>query len=306
MKKIIVITMLVLALVLAGCHFPGFDTDEPADPDNAMATEIARILTGTPVEVDITPTPIEEEPEEVIPTETVEPTPEPTVLEPTEPDPVEPEEPTPTPTETPAPTPMPVLAETDPALVLGEPDWVDEMESGDNWFTGSDSFTSYQVEDGFFKLNSRTNLYGWRLADPVLENFYLEFTLETPNCAGDDSFGIFFRAPASADGRFGRQGYLFGISCEGRFFLHRWDGRIMHVLINRTASDAINPGTGEVNVLGIYAEDNDLMLYINGQMVDEISDSIYLNGKFGIFTFGSTNRNLSVWVDQVRYWVLTD
>ena len=307
MKKLIFVIILILALVLSGCNFPGFETDVAPDPDDAMATESARILTGTPMEVDFTPTPVEEETEQVIPTEPEDPLPEPTVPEPTVPEPtepVEPEEPTPTPapTETPVPTPTATLAGTDPAFTLGDPDWVDNMNTGENWFTGDDPFTKYIVEDGFFKLISQTELYGWRLAWPLLENFYIEYTLQSPNCSGDDSFGIFFRAPRGSDGRYGRQGYLYGITCDGRYNLRRWDGKIMHSLIDRTAHDAIQEGPNVVNKLGVMARGANLAFYINGQKVDDVNDSNYLNGKFGIFVGGTNVENLSVWVDQVRYW----
>jgi len=311
MKKLIIITILVLALVLTGCNFPGFDTDEPADPDNAMATEIARILTGTPVEVDVEPTPTMEEVEEVIPTETVEPTIEPTVpeptieptAEPTEPEPVEPVEPTPTPapTATPEPTPTATLSAGDPALNLGNPDWVDNMNNDDNWPTGRSDFTTIKFEDGFLKLTAQTNLDGWRVSWPVIEDFYLEATLQTPECDASDHFGLYFRVPA--DSQAGK-GYLFGITCDGRYSIRRWDGRVMHFLISNTASDAINKGADVVNKLGVMANGANLALYINGEKVNEVSDGNYLQGKFGIFVGGTNVDDLSVWVDQVRYWTL--
>lgn len=293
MKKLIVVTTLIFALFLSGCNFPGFGTDEAPDPEDAMATEIARILTGTPVEVDVSPTPVDEDVE-------VEPTPLP---EPTEP--VETEEPTPVPTPTPADTPVPTptatLVSTDPTLTLGNPDWVDNMNNDANWPTGFSDFTAIKFENGFLKLTAQTNLDGWRVSWPVIEDFYLEATLQTPECEGNDHFGLMFRVPA--DSRAG-QGYLFGITCDGRYSLRRWDGTTMHFLINRTANDAINEGANVVNRLGVMARGANLAFYINGQKVNEVSDSNYLEGKFGIFVGGTNVDNLSVWVDQVRYWTV--
>jgi len=293
MKKLFFVTILILALVLSGCHFPGFDTDVAPDPEDAMATEIARILTGTPVEVDISPTPVDEDVVE-------EPTPLP---EPTEP--VETEDPTPVPTptpeDTPEPTPTATLVATDPALTLGNPDWVDNMNNDANWPTGFSDFTTIKFEDGFLKLTSQTDLDGWRVSWPVIEDFYLEATLQTPECEGSDHFGLMFRVPA--DSRAGK-GYLFGITCDGRYSLRRWDGRTMQFLINRTASDAINEGADVENKLGVMARGANLALYINGEMVNEVTDSDFLEGKFGFFVGGFNVDNLSVWVDQVRYWTI--
>jgi hypothetical protein len=298
MKKLIFVTIFVLAIILSGCNFPGFDTDVTVDPDDAMATEIARILTGTPVEVDVPPTPTEEI-EEAVPTDPIEP--EETLPEPTEP--VETEEPTttPLPTETPAPTPTATLAATDPALTLGDPDWIDNMNSDDNWPTGFSEYTAIKFENGFMKLTAQSDLDGWRVSWPTLEDFYLEATLQTPACEGSDHFGVMFRVPA--DSQAGK-GYLFGITCDGRYNLRRWDGRIMHSLINRTAHDSIQEGPNVVNKLGVMARGANLAFYINGQMVNEVNDSSYLDGKFGFFVGGTNVDNLSLWVDQVRYWTV--
>jgi hypothetical protein len=297
MKKFTLITIIIFALVLSGCNLPGSEGDAALDPDDAMATEIARILTGTPIQVDDSPTQVVEEPEETVevePTETEEELPEPTqtvaVEEPTA---------TPAPTSTPAPTPTATLADTDPALTLGDPTWVDNMNNGDNWPTGFDKFTAIDFKDGFLRLTAQTDLDGWRVSWPTIDDFYLEATLQTPECDGSDHFGLMFRVPA--DSQAGR-GYLFGITCDGRYGLRRWDGRTMHFLINWTGDDAIKEGSNVVNKLGVMARGSNLALYINGQKVNEVTDSNYLEGKFGFFVGGINVEDLSVWVDQVRYW----
>jgi hypothetical protein len=283
MKKWLLITFVIFTLLLAGCNFPGFDRDAALDPDDAMATEIARILTGTPVLV--------ETPDEIIePTEPVDvlPTPTDVVVEPT-----------PAPTDTPAPTPTATLAGTDPALNLGTPDWVDDMSDDENWLTGIDQFTSVRFDDGYMKLTARTEFDGWRVSWPNLDNFYLEATLQTPECGGNDHFGFIFRVPA--DSQAGK-GYLFAITCDGRYSLRRWDGTTMHSLVALTAHTSIQQGADVVNVIGVMARGANLALYINGQKVNEVTDSNYLEGRFGIFVGGTNVSNLTVWVDQIRYW----
>ena len=49
------------------------------------------------------------------------------------------------------------------------------------------------------------------------------------------------------------------------------------------------------------AEDNELTFYINGEKVDEISDTTSLQGGFGVFIHGSAGES-AVWLDQIRYW----
>jgi hypothetical protein len=267
-----------------------------------MATEIARILTGTPVEIKPSATPVieDEEPTEV--EETEEPTQEPTEEE----EATETPEPTETPEEeedTPTPTvePTPTMAAGDPAATLGEPDWVDNMEDGEGWATGYSEYSSIEFEDGYLKLTADQDVDGWRLTWPFLNDFYLEAKVQSPECEGGDHFGIMFRVPANSNAN---RGYLFGITCDGRYGLRRWDGQVMYSPIPWTASGVIKEGEDVVNTLGIMADGSTLTLYINGQEVDEVTEGSYLAGSFGVFVGGTNVDDLTVWVDQIRYWKL--
>lgn len=304
MKKLKLFSIIILALVLVGCNMPGSQEGE-VDQDDGMATEIAKILTGTPVEIEPSATPVvEEEPTDV--EETEEPTPEPTATEEVEEEQTETPEPTETPedeeeTATPTEEPTPTAVAGDPASTLGEPDWVDNMEDGDGWATGFSEYSSIEFEDGYLKLTADQDVDGWRLTWPFLEDFYLEAKLESPECEGSDHFGIMFRVPANSNAN---RGYLYGITCDGRYGLRRWDGQVMYSPIPWTESDAINEGEDVVNTLGIMAEGSTLTLYINGQEVDEVTEGSYLAGSFGVFVGGTNADAPTVWVDQIRYWTI--
>ncbi|MDW7754085.1 MAG: family 16 glycoside hydrolase [Brevefilum sp.] len=305
MKKLTLFSILIFALVLAGCNLPGSQQDD-VESDDSMATEIAKILTGTPVEIQPSATPVVEEPTEAEEPTEVEETEEPT-LEPTD-TPEETEEPEPTATpedeeETPTPTaePTETLAETDPARTLGEPDWIDTLADSEGWAIGYSEYSSIEFEDGYLKLTADLDVDAWRLTWPFLEDFYLEAKMQSPECEGNDHFGIMFRVPANANAN---RGYLFGITCDGKYGLRRWDGQVMYSPIAWTESDAINQGEDEMNTMGIMAEGAQLTFYINGEKVDEVSDNAYLAGSFGIFVGGTNVDDLTVWVDQIRYWTI--
>jgi len=288
MKKFSLISLIILTLVLTGCNLPG--SKEAADESgDSMATEIAKILTGTPVEVleptdetGTASTPADESTESSS-GETVE----------------DVETATPAPTETPTATPTPTLADTDPALTLGDPDWVDDMDNGDNWPTGYNDYTSIDFSEGYLKLTAELDMDGWRLTWPYLEDFYLEVTVKSPKCEGSDHYGLIFRVP---DGTKANQGYLYGITRDGKYSLRRWNSQVMYFPVNWTASDAILTGENADNILGVMAKEGTLTLYINGQKVDEVTDSNYLAGSFGIFVGGTNVDDLTVWVDRIRYW----
>ena len=292
MKKLKLFSIIVLALVLVGCNMPGSQEGE-VDQDDSMATEIAKILTGTPVEIEPSTTPVveDEKPTEVVETEEPETeTPEPTETP-------EEEEDTPTPTAEPTPT----TVAGDPASTLGEPDWVDNMEDGEGWATGYSEYSSIEFDDGYLKLTADQDVDGWRLTWPFLEDFYLEAKVQSPECEGSDHFGIMFRVPANANAN---RGYLYGITCDGRYGLRRWDGQTMYFPVPWTESDVIKQGEDVVNTLGIMADGSTLTLYINGQEVEEVTEGSYLAGSFGVFVGGTNVEDLTVWVDQIRYWTI--
>lgn len=283
MKKQTVILLILLALVVSACNMPGYNDSETDETDDSMATEIAKILTGTPIEVEPTPTSIEE---------TTAPEPTNTPEEATA---------TPAPTDTPTLEPTPTLADTDPAQTLGDPDWVDNMENGDNWATGYSDYTSIEFDDGYLQLTAEDDVDGWRLAWPTLDNFYLEAKVQSPECEGSDHFGLMFRVPANSNAN---KGYLFGITCDGRYSLRRWDSETMHFPVTWTETDALNTGEDETNIMGVMADGANLALYINGQKVEQLTDNAYLEGKFGVFVGADNVEDLTVWVDYVRYWDL--
>lgn len=289
MKKITLITLLLLALVVSACNFPGVKTTE--EQDNSLATEIARILTGTPVTILVSPTAGQPG---VEPTDTEEPT-----VEATDTPEVVADTATPTSTATPTIAPTATLSDTDPALTLGNPDWTDPMDNGNSWLTGEDSYTSVKFEGGYMKLTAKSELDGWRLSWPVLTNAYLEAKFLTTDCSGSDHYGLMFSSPYESGTD---QGYLFGITCDGRYSLRKWTKPNMTALVNWTDSDAINIGDNAQNTLGVLTDDGTISLYINGEKVKELSEGAYKTGVFGIFIGMDNVENLTIWVDQVRYW----
>ena len=291
MKKITLITLLLFALVLSACNYPGVDA-EATEQDDSMATEIARILTGTPVTILISPTAdgVTVEPSTTEETEPDVATNTPEVIADTA---------TPNPTATPTTTPTANLADTDPALTLGNPDWTDTMDNGNNWLTGADSYTSVKFESGFMKLTAESEVDGWRLSWPVLTDAYLEAKFLTTDCSGTDHYGIMFSSPYESGTN---QGYLFGITCDGSYSLRKWNKPNMTTLENWTESDAINIGDNAQNTLGVLTDEGKISLYINGEKVKEVSDNTFPTGVFGIFINSNNVENLTIWVDQIRYW----
>ncbi len=197
----------------------------------------------------------------------------------------------------------------DPRSRLGDPDSTDPMDNPDYWIwpTGWDKFSAARFRNGTQRLKSLDPKDGWRMANPEgrdFTNIYLEATFKTGSCSGMDHYGIILRVPVVQDPD---QGYLFGVSCDGHYSLRRWNANIgpkgeMKKLVEWTASSAINSGSNKTNRLGIFAVGKRLILYVNGQLLTEVSDSRYPAGYFGAFVGQVATEDFAVELDEMSYW----
>ena len=312
-KKTIIFISLLLVIILAGCdQIPQIKQLK----DSYLETRTAQLLTQMPtaeskeVEPVSTQSPTEEvtpEPtEEVAPTETdtVEATTAPeTTAEPTF---------TPMPTSaptsevsTPTITPLPTIASTDPAIYLGKAAWTDGFDENKGWAVDTDAFASVSIANGVLTLTAKTTYDAWRLAPTgSLGNNYIEGVFTPSNCAANDHFGLMFRVPVLAEAE---RGYQFGISCEGKYLIRKYDGKVgdngqMVSLLPWTYDDNIKVGANQTNRIGIMTINDRLIFFINGVMIDEVQDATYPQGYIGVFLGSRTTKDFSVKVDDLAYW----
>jgi len=210
------------------------------------------------------------------------------------------------PTEQPTPTatPTPIPEDADPRLRLGDPDWVDTFDGSTYWPLYSDSHVSFDIEGENLILKAFNPDYwnGWILpAVGRIGDFYLEMTATTGACSGRDSFGMVIRA-STVDA--GQEGYLFGISCDGRYSLRQWDAETLTRLVDWTPTDAIQAGGDTAYRIGIMAEGDVFTMYVDGEMVHEFSDNAYSEGMFGVFVSAAQTPNFTVTVEEMSYWIL--
>ena len=306
MLKRILPFFLIITLI-TGCQLPSggpsVSVSTPTMTDNEMATKVAQILTSMPSPTPQatqqpptkTPTATESLPAEE-PTATPQPsnTPEPTAEE-------QGAEPSPTSTVSPEITGDP----NDPLTYLGKAAWEDTLDKGTNWVIDEDPFSIGKIDNGHLVMTGKQPLSAWRLAGTdSLTNVYLEALMKMDKCSGKDSQGLMFRVPVLHDAN---RGYLFGITCDGHYFLNKFDGKVgkfgeMTTLINFTPSTAIKTGANEVNRIGVLMKDKTLTLFINGIGVAEKTDASFTKGYFGIFVKPTSTIPLTTKLDKISYW----
>jgi hypothetical protein len=285
--KAIVFCLFGLAIALTGC-LP--QTATPVDLDAQVATSVSETLTAeAPLPTASLPT----EPPPASDTPPPPPTEVPTLAPPTE---------APSPTTTTSSTITATSVSGDPVPALGQATWRDTFESGGGWNLGEDSFTEAKVEDGNFVLTGFTTADGWRLTWPEVEDVYLEASIRTKTCESSDEYGLMLRVP---DVHEADRGYLFGFTCDGRYFLRLWDGEDMNTLIGSTAIAAIQAGSDKTNRIGVWSEGDDLTLYANGTLLVRITDeTLPVKGGFGYFIGARKTPEFTVESSEIAYWNL--
>jgi hypothetical protein len=203
-------------------------------------------------------------------------------------------------TETPIPsdTPTVTLSPGDPLLRLGNPSWKETFEkTNQNFYQYEDDQTRFLYENGVLSLTAKqpNGWTGWSMSYPKPKNFYLEATMKTETCSGDDRYGLVFRAPDYEDG------YFFGFNCDGKYMLRIYSQK--GYLIPWTANPAINAGSNQVNRIGILAQNDRYAFYANGKLLQETRESTFTEaGLFGAFIASANTSNFTVNMEEIAFW----
>ena len=209
----------------------------------------------------------------------------------------------------PEPIPTPIVTNTpqvDPDIPTSDPDWIDTFDSESNWSPYSDDSVIFEIDEGKAVMIAPqpNNSFRFMLTYPDLTDFYLQADFETVSaCSQKDRYGLVVRTTRDEGGNYSSY-YIFGISCDGSYYLSVSDNEGQTTLIDWTPDPAIKSGPNQSNNIGIRMEGDRIVLFANGERLAEINDGTYTEGKFGMF-IGSTNTtDFTVEVDDMAYWNL--
>lgn len=192
--------------------------------------------------------------------------------------------------------------EADPRDQLGSSAWGAVFEDGtETWYQFDNDQASSEVRDGKLVLTAKksNSFDSWTMSYPQMDDFYLE-VIFTPgeDCQGKDRYGILFRAPDNT------QGYLYNVACDGSYQLRTWDGEKFSDLTNWIVDPHIAKGMDVTQRLGVWADSDRLVLYINGFQVGEAIDSTFSNGTFGVNIAAAETVGFTVDVIEAKVWDL--
>lgn len=206
-------------------------------------------------------------------------------------------------TSTPAASPVVTLNPANPAAGLSNPDWHETFDGTGTWYAFQDDFVRFQAINNKLEMTviQAGNRNGWALVPQLLTTkYYVEMIATFGNaCKGADRFGLMLSSVSSAD-----KGYLYGVSCEGKYVLWKWDGTRMTTLVNWKTSDQIVSGAGKTNRIGLWVDGNKLSLYANDALLTELTDVSYEKLYFGVFVGAPETAGFTVRVSNLNYWSL--
>jgi uncharacterized protein YraI len=205
-------------------------------------------------------------------------------------------------TPTSIPTTIPTPITSDPAALLGPPDLNDDFSNASNFQDTTTPCFESEIRDGKLFMNAvgEQGSFCWQIAGfSPIANSYMEVVGENLACEGSNRFGLFLRAPEND------RGYMYGITCDGRYAMSYWDGTSTTELVAPTPNQAIQAGQSAINRIGILATGPIFDFYVNGIYLDRVVDDTFIEpGKMGFFVQNSSEQGFFVTYDDLKIWLL--
>jgi len=199
-----------------------------------------------------------------------------------------------------------------PYTAYGDPTYVNPMEFANYWEWAppeTDTLPNnqrirLQFKDGqLYVTGKRIDFSTWWFSSHFLSDAYMEMTFNTEDCSGEDTYGMIFHGPKHLAGV--SYGYIASFTCGGDLWVARlddaepWD---VDVLIEDEEISAVNTGSGEQNVIGVLAEGDRYVIYVNGTQVAEFEDDHFEKGRFGVFVRAASPDAYTYRVTNLAYW----
>ena len=194
-------------------------------------------------------------------------------------------------TSTPTPIPQPTAVPTNErrpgiATILLN----DSFNKQNNWQTymNNSGSVAYGKKDLTLSVSQpKGHLTSFR-SDIVLNDYYLEITLNANLCRGEDTYGLLFRTNSEADF------YRLMFSCNGQIRLERLNNYKVAILNNWEQSGQIPIGSPYQFRLGLWVRNNEFRVFVNDIYQFSATDPVWTFGGLGVFARSANDNALSV------------
>lgn len=184
------------------------------------------------------------------------------------------------PTETPTPASFQGLTPTPEFMRgVGEIIFRDDFSSQDAWSLGSSSGGRVSINNHEINLVINTPgvfLYSV-LEDALFTNFYVEVTAKPTLCVGKDEYGLMFRAARNITY------YRYSLSCDGEVRLDRILSGTAFSPQDWIPSASVPSAAPSESRLGVWAKNDELHFFVNGDYQFTVIDDQIAFGSFGVF-----------------------
>jgi hypothetical protein len=168
--------------------------------------------------------------------------------------------------------------------------------SSTRWGTGTDADSSIEyVNEALQMVVFKQNWFVWSTPnDQDYENIHMEVTVLNNNTDPTTAFGIMCHQQVIDDSF-----YYFAITPAGQYAIAKADTGANDLFLTNDDeweySDVITVNADSYRI-GVDCSNNTLKLYVDGQLVDSVTDDSYNNGGVALFTWSgenATNTNVS-------------
>jgi len=155
----------------------------------------------------------------------------------------------------------------------------DFSSSSSGWGTGTDNFSSVEYNNGGLTMQVFEPFYvTWSTPDTtVYENVHMEVDIQNQSSDDKALFGFICNEQGTTNAF-----YYVGVSPDGYYAFIKSSVVGDDVYLKEDFSDLVTDNLSSLR-LGLDCANGSMTLYVNGQVVDSVSDSSYTSGSVGLF-----------------------
>ena len=163
----------------------------------------------------------------------------------------------------------------------------DFSNSSSGWGTGTDADSSVEYNNDGLEFKVYTPYYvTWSTPGlEVYENTHIEVNVQNTSTDQEAFFGIICNEQGTTNNF-----YYAGVSPDGYYAFNKSKLVGEDETLKTGTSDIISASSQSMR-LGLDCKNGSMTLYVNGQLIDSVSDASYTSGVFGLFAATDDQQN---------------